>query len=249
MIQQKLMRERDRQPIPNTTYGKPQYTAVKDDRQRIELSRGCPHNCDFCYEPEAKSMEEVKQFSIPELKRNYVEILDMNFLWQPNVLERIKELSQKKVNGKVVHYEEICGFDRRLMNQEICDALKEARFQKPRIAWDGSFKEQKQVKKTVQMLKKAGYQSNIIMLFMIVNWKIPYEECLRKLDLMKVWGVQVADCCYDGGYANAVEEYWTVSEIREIRRKCRKHNQLVNFGIDPEEFDIPDTQEKLKGED
>jgi len=26
---------------------------------------------------------------------------------------------------------------------------------------------------------------------MICNWKIPYDECCRKLDLCKVWGVQI----------------------------------------------------------
>jgi len=28
--------------------------------------------------------------------------------------------------------------------------------------------------------------------------------------------------------------YWTEQEIKEFRHKVRKHNQLVNFGIDPE---------------
>jgi len=51
---------------------------------------------------------------------------------------------------------------------------------------------------------------------------------------MKVWNVKVCDCCYDGGYKHCTPEFWTGKELSEFRAECRKHNQLVNFGIDPE---------------
>jgi len=216
-------------PIPNTTWGKPQYIKVIGNRQRIELSRGCPHNCPFCYEP-----TELEVFPIPRIVRNYVEILDMNFLYQPNIIERIHQLGEIRVNDKVVYYEAVCGFDFRLLTQEIANALKKARFIKPRMAWDWFLKDQYKIKDAINMLLKAGYKRRDISLFMIVNWKIPKEECERKLDLMKVWNIKVCDCCYDGGYRYAIPEHWTKQELIEFRAKCRKHNQLVNFGIDPE---------------
>lgn len=250
-IKQGLLRDRDKEPIPDTTYGKPQYDAVKGDRQRIELSRGCPHGCEYCYETKyayAPTMEEVKQFPIPEIRKNYVEILDMNFLWQPDVKDRIRKLGEIKVDGKVVHYEEICGFDYRFLNQEICDLLKEARFVKPRIAWDGRIENQFKIKDTVDQLKNAGYSSEEIVVFMITNHDIGFEECIRKLDLLKVWSVKVCDCHFDGGYVYARKNprTWTSKEMKKFRRKCRKHNQIVNFKIDPE-IDAPDDRsEKLE---
>jgi hypothetical protein len=216
-------------PKLRTTYGKAQYNYVKGNKQRIELHRGCPWQHEYCYEPKI-----VEDFPIPELTKNHVEILDMNPLARKDILAILKELCLKMVNGKVVHYEAICGFDFRFLNQDIADWLKLARFIRPRLAWDGSFSDQYKIKDAINKLIKAGYKRNEISLFMIVNWKIPFRECLRKLDLMKVWNVKVCDCCYDGGYKYATPTFWTQEQLTKIRRICRKHNQLVLFGIDPQ---------------
>lgn len=77
---------------------------------------------------------------------------------------------------------------------------------------------------------RAGWD---LMLFMIVNWMVPRDECEKKLELMKVWCVKVADCCFDAGYRYAVPEFWTEKDMVEFRAKCRLHNLLVNFGIYP----------------
>ncbi len=158
----------------------------------------------------------------------------MNFLARKDALLILKELGSKRVNGKVIHYELICGIHFSYITQELADTLKASRFIRPRIAWDGPLKDQMKIKDAIKILTKAGYKRNEIMLFMIVNWRISYTECLRKLDLMKVWNVKVCDCCYDGGYKQAIPEYWTIKEIKDIRLKSRKHNQLVLLGIDPQ---------------
>jgi hypothetical protein len=204
---------------------------VKGEVQRIELHRGCPwadlH--DYCYEP-----KEHEDFPIPTLLKNEVQILDMNFLARKDHLDIIRQLGSMKVNSKVVRFELICGVDFRLLTEDTAKALKEARFVRPRLAWDGPFADQDKIKKAILMLTKAGYTSVEIMVFMIVNWRISYSDCLRKLDLLKVWRVKVCDCCYDGGYKHAVPKHWTQKEIESIRIRSRKHNQLVLFGIDPQ---------------
>ena len=60
-----------------------------------------------------------------------------------------------------------------------------------------------------------------------------------KLDTLKIWNVEISDCCWDGGYKVALHGgcklYWTLEQIKRFRRESRKHNQMVNFdGIDPE---------------
>lgn len=55
------------------------------------------------------------------------------------------------------------------------------------------------------------------------------------MDLCKVWNVQMADCYFDNQLSPNIKPiHWTEEQIREFRHKVRKHNQLVNFGIDPE---------------
>jgi hypothetical protein len=215
-------------PKLKTTYGKPQYNYIKGERQRIELHRGCPWGHEYCYEPKV-----YEDFPVPVLERNYVEILDMNPLARQDILSVIKELGNRRVNGKVIHFEAVCGFDFRFLTKEIAIALRQSRFVKPRLAWDGPFQEQYKLKDAIKILLQAGYRAKEISLFMLVNWRIPYKVCLRKLDLMKVWNVKVNDCCYDGGYKYAVPIFWTGTEMKAIRKQCRRHNHMVNFGIDP----------------
>ena len=216
-------------PFYGTTYDRPQYNAVKGEVQRVELHRGCPWGHEYCYEPRIN-----EDFPVPDLVKNRVQILDMNFLVRRDALEVIQSLGEMRVGGKPIKFEFVCGIDFRFLTQPIADAMKASRFERPRIAWDEPFSEQMRIKDGVEKLLKAGYKRNEISAFMIVNWRVPYSECLRKLDLMKVWNIKVCDCCYDGGYKVAVPVNWTLEEIKDIRLKSRKHNQLVLFGIDPQ---------------
>lgn len=205
------------------------YNKFNDYEQWIRITEGCPHNCPFCYEP-----TELKIFDIPKIVRNKVKIMDMNILCKPKALEIIKMLGEQRVNKKVVNYELICGIDYRFITKEIAYALKKNRFKKIRLAWDWKFKEQLKIKDALWKLFKVGYKPNHIMIFMICNWKISYKENLRKLDLCKVWNVKVADCYYDNQIKIINPIFWTEEQINSFRMKTRKHNQLVNFKMDPQ---------------
>ena len=159
----------------------------------------------------------------------------MNLLCKPEANQIIKDLGYRRVEDKVVRYELICGIDHRFLTQEIADSLYQSRFKRIRIAWDGPFTEQRSVKKTILKLIKAGYKNKELMVFMVCNYRIKFEECLDKLDLCKIWRVKVADCYFDGQVMpHVIPMFWSGSEIKTFRRKVRTHNQMVNFGVDPE---------------
>jgi len=207
------------------------YNKSDGKEQYIRITEGCPNDCPYCYEP-----TEIKLFDVPEIIRNDVKIMDMNLLCKPEALEIIKELGLKKVNNRVVYYSLICGVDWRFMTQELADALKASRFKKIRFAWDYTFKDQIKIKDTVKMLRKAGFKGKSdIMIFMVCNWKIPYETNLKKLDLLKIWNCQVSDCWFDNQLSPNIKPiHWEEWQIKDFRKRCRKHNQMVTFGIDPE---------------
>jgi len=205
------------------------YNKFNKTEQWIRLTEGCPHNCPFCYEP-----PEIKVFEIPEIVRNLVKIMDMNLLCKKEALSILRELGSKRVKGKVVHYELICGIDHRFLTQEMADVLKRSRFQRIRLAWDWGYEEQLKIKDAIQKLLKAGYKRKELTVFMVCNWRIAYEVNCQKLELCKVWNVKVSDCYFDGQvFPNVIPRFWTERENKSFRRKVRRHNRMVLFGIDP----------------
>ena len=206
------------------------YNKMNDTEQWIRITQGCPNHCSFCYEPPEQMM-----FPIPPIERNIVKIMDMNLLSQKGAMSIIGHLGRQKVNNRIVRYELVCGIDHRFLTLVLADVLKKSRFRKIRLAWDFAYLDQFRIRKALKMLIVAGYRPREMTVFMICNWKISYEECLKKLYLCAIWSVKVADCYFDGQVSPNIEPIgWTVEQIKDFRRRVRKHNQLVNFGIDPE---------------
>lgn len=193
--------------------------------QKIKFTDGCPNGCLYCYEPKVEPKYYYPNWD--KSSKDLIQILDMNFLSNPQALIILKALPKAK-------YEFVCGIDYRILTQEIADLMKEKGFIKVRWAWDYNFSLQKKQQKTWKMFRKAGYRNESLSVFMIVNWKIPFIECCMKLDLLKVWNVKVNDCCYNGGYKIAKPIYWTPEQIKKFRLMCRKHNQMILFKIDPQ---------------
>jgi len=212
------------------SYSTGPYNKMNETEQWIRISQGCPNKCAFCYEPPQRVV-----YPVPPIERNIVKIMDMNFLSQDRVMERIQYLGQQKVNKKVVYYELVCGIDHRFLYSDLSKALKEARFNNIRLAWDFEYTDQIKIRNALKSLMAAGYRSRDLTIFMVCNWKIPYEECIKKLYLCAIWSVKVADCYFDGQVSPNIEPIgWTTDQIKDFRKRVRKHNQLVGFGIDPE---------------
>jgi len=237
------------QETPKLTkpYSKGSYNKSNDLEQWIRISEGCPNNCTFCRESFENGVKPI-YYPIPKIIRNSVKITDMNLLYKSKALEILNFLGSQRVNNKVVYYELVCGIDYRFLTQELANALKKNRFKNIRLAWDHEFGRQKDIKNAIKMLSKAGYSNRDILVFMICNWKIPFEDNMLKLDLCKIWNVKVSDCYFDNQLAPNIKPiHWSIEQIKEFRKKCRKHNQMVLFGIDPE-YKTPvlnDNQSKL----
>jgi len=239
-------------PKLHKTYSKGAYNKYNDSEQWIRISEGCPNKCAYCRESLENGTKPIYH-NIPEIIRNKVKILDMNLLYKPKALEIIKELGSKKVNNKIVYYELTCGIDYRYLTKKLAQALKENHFINIRLAWDYGFVKQREIKEVIQLLIKTGYKANNIMIFILCNYKIPYSDNLLKLDLCKIWGCQVHDAYSDNQLPPNIKPiHWTIEQIKDFRHRSRKHNQMVNYLIDPEfkslEYVTSNNQQKLNFE-
>jgi len=208
------------------------YNVCRDDEQWIRLTDGCYRNCWNCYCP-----KEKKCYKTPEIIRNKIVFLDMNFLYaHNNPLEEIKKLGRIKVNKKVVYYDFYCGLDFTLLTKELAEELKKARFGRfnnkrrycngLRIAWDRGLKEQHIFKIMINMLKTVGYKQ--IQIFMLVNGKISFNECVEKLKILKELRIEIADCWYNNQKRGSIKAiYWKQWECDLFGKLCRSHNVAI----------------------
>ncbi len=207
------------------------YNKFNDQEQWIRISDGCPSNCPFCYCP-----TELKYYGIPKLVRNKVHILDFNLLAQPNIKEILKELSEVRVNNKKISFYCKGGFDKHYVNKEIVSLIKKANIKEIILAWNWNYKDEfLALFDAIKLFLDEGYRRDQIAVYIICNWRISYEECIKKLDVLKVWNIKCFDCYYDNQtFPNVQPIYWTYDKLKAFRRKCRKHNLLILFkGYDP----------------
>jgi len=108
-----ILREKTKEVVLAKPYSFGPYNKVEESEQWIRLTEGCPNQCPYCAEP-----SEIKVFGIPPIERNFVKIMDMNLLCKKEALEIIQELGSKRVNGRIVRYELICGIDWRFFSAD-----------------------------------------------------------------------------------------------------------------------------------
>jgi hypothetical protein len=228
-LKQVRLAEPERKP-----YSLGPYSKCKGDSQWIRISQGCPHNCAWCLEP-----MEYEYYGIPKIERNDVGILDMNLLAKPEALQTLIDLKDIRVNGAVVRYHMLCGFDYRFLTPELAEAIIEARFYRPKLAWDNHLDQGPRIKAAIKMLTDVGYRKRDILVFVIANHpEVSFREAVNKMLCLAVMGVAVDPCVFDNQIkAPWIPIAWTVDEIEEFQRLTRKLNMIVRHGgIDPEAF-------------
>lgn len=211
-----------------------EYVSPEFDYQVTKITEGCPNSCSFCFSG------DFKVLGVPKFKRNRVLLTDENLLAHPQIEDVLRELSLVRLNGKVVYYEAICGFEKSRLTLDVCELLKKARFGNIRFAWDEklTMKSQTIAYATIKKLMSVGYAPEAISIFVLTNWEVGMRDCFKKMDLMKVWGVKINDCCYNCNYSDPVSEGWELEEIRKFRKGAREHNLVVKYKVFPEERSV-----------
>lgn len=235
----------------------PAYDLVKNnnknsiDYQIIHASRGCQRECSFCgvwrIEPAFKPKRTIKN----EIICKKIVFYDNNFLYNPYIEGILEELISLKENKQIDWCESQSGFDGRILmgNPHLAKMLKQAGFRYPRIAWDWYFKDEKLIKKQIDLLHDAGYQTKDVYVFMLYNWDLLFEEMERKRIKCWEWQVQIADCRYrplnqtfdrynpmlvgqtPDEYHIHLERGWNDTLIKQFRRNVRRQNICVRHNF------------------
>ena len=227
----------------------PAYDLVESDFQIVHASRGCPRRCSFCAAWRIEPQFTYKQSISQEIHRNRVLFYDNNLLANPHIRDILRELATVKVNGRRVLCETQCGIDGRMLTDEMALLLRRAHFLYPRIAWDHGFEDHKEIRYQIETLRKVGYGSRDIYVFVLYNHELEYEELERKRLKCRDWGVQIADCRFrplDQTFDNydphawrkgqTGEDYyihpnWTDAHIRAFRKSVREQNIVIRHGF------------------
>ena len=224
----------------------------------LHVTRGCKRNCAPCGVWVVENKFTWKETVQHEILRNAVALYDNNLLFHPGIEDILGELAATKVNGKVVRYESQSGFDARVLIQKphLAKMIKQARFIRPRVAFDNGLDEYEVVEEAVHLLTEAGYPRKEIMVFVLYNYNEPFTVLEKKRQLLRKLGVQISDCRYrpldslednykPGKIQQPGEYYvhpnWTDWEIKEYRRRVRGQNIMARFmgkgrAINPEYF-------------
>ena len=222
----------------------PAYNLVNVNYQIIHTSRGCVRRCKFCGVWKIEPKFEFKKSIKNEIRSNQLVFYDNNLLANPHIKDILREIANTEVDGKAVICESQCGFDGRLLTPELARLIKKARFQYPKIAWDGPYSEHKNIKKQLDMLIEAGYSHKDISIFMIYNWDQDFREMEKKRLKCWEWRVQISDCRYrplDQTFDNynpkrvqTNKDYfihlkWTDDEVKQFRKNVRRQNICVRM--------------------
>ncbi len=225
----------------------PAYDLVNVDYQILHTSRGCIRRCNFCgtykIEPKFIPKNSIKD----EIKSNKLIFYDNNFLANKYIENILKELKNARVNGNAVYSECQSGFDGRILTIDLAIKLKKARFINPRIAWDNSYDDYKDIERQISYLVDGGYNPKDIYVFMVYNYVLPFEVMEEKRKKCYGWGVQVADCRFrplnqtldnfnshkdnqtDRDYY--IHPNWSDREVKEFRKNIRRQNICVRHGF------------------
>lgn len=227
----------------------PDYSLLDVDYQIIHTNRGCIRRCVACgvYEIEPKfiSKKSIKN----EIIKKKLIFYDNNLLANKYIENILLELIELKNEKKITYCESQSGFDGRILldKPNLGKMLKNSGFKNPKIAWDGSLNDKKDIKRQLDILIKNGFKPSEISIFVIYNFEIPYSEMEQKRVECWNWGVQISDCRYrplnsdhdnynpHSKKSQSFEDYyihenWTDNEVRLYRRNIRQHNICIRLG-------------------
>jgi len=164
----------------------PDYSLYNLDYSLGFTTRGCIRNCGFCIvrqkEGYIREHAEVEEFLNP--KSNVIVLLDNNFLALPSHIKKLQKYIDK---GWKMDFNQ--GLDIRLVNEDNAELLSKLKLYKQlRFSWD-LIKDEKEVKRGLDLLIKVGVLPYKIMVFILCGYNTSFEEDMYRYNELDALGV------------------------------------------------------------
>ena len=214
----------------------PDYSLYDIDYSMGFTSRGCIRHCAFCVVPtkegHIRDHAPIEEFHDPTHKKMI--LLDNNFLASPRFRENIQYLIDNKIQ---VNFNQ--GLDIRLLTKEVCDLLVQCKFttwnfnaRRLSFAFD-SMRDEKAVRKGVEMLKNAGIAASSIMVYILVGWNTSITQDLHRVRVIRDIGAWPYIMRYNGSNG----------ESGILKHLARWVNRRVYHTVDFADYDYSDSKE------
>lgn len=146
------------------------------------LTRGCPRHCPFCIVGNKEGLVSRKVADLSEFWNGQKNIIlcDPNLLACKDRINLLKQLADSKVTVEINQ-----GFDARLLDDEVIDAMNEIKLNMVHFAWDNP-KDKVVPQKLLQFAKKSKLKSDSAKtVYCLTNYWSTHEEDLYRVEWLK----------------------------------------------------------------
>ena len=191
------------------------------------LTRGCPRHCSFCIVGDKEGLQSKKVCDLSEFwdGQEKIELLDPNLL---ACKERMDLLGQLIDSRAIVNVNQ--GFDIRLTNEEIAEALGRMRVKRIHFAWDNPKEDLTEYfKRFAAAYRRKSSSTKCV--YILTNFNSTMEENLHRIYTVRDLGYDPYVMVYDK--PNAPKEIkhlqrWVNNKF--IFRKCNTFEEYRTGG-------------------
>lgn len=161
------------------------------------LSRGCPRHCPFCIVGDKEGLQSRKVADLNEFWDGQKEIIlcDPNLLACKDRMNLLQQLIDSKAKVEINQ-----GFDARLLNDDVIDAMNQIKLSMVHFAWDNP-KDKVVPEKLLNFAKKSKLSDRYKVVYCLTNYWSNHAEDIYRVEWLRKNGYSPYIMIFDKQHA------------------------------------------------